>query len=35
MEADHKRFSEYSANYAVFSAICIKILSSNVKITTT
>jgi hypothetical protein len=27
-------FSELSANYAVFSAMCIKILSSNIKITT-
>jgi hypothetical protein len=27
-------FSELSANYAVFSAIYIKILSSNIKITT-
>jgi hypothetical protein len=27
-------FSELSANYAVFSAMYIKILSSNIKITT-
>jgi hypothetical protein len=27
-------FSEFSANYAVFSAMYIKILSSNIKITT-
>jgi hypothetical protein len=27
-------FSELSANYAVFSAMCIKILSLNIKMTT-